>query len=342
MKHIIFFQFFFFLLSCGNAGVRERSDTTYTTVEGETMGTYYRVSYSDTSDFQAEIDQLLEDFNLEVSTYIPESDISKFNQSATGMDLKEGHFTDNLRIAGEVWKQTDGLYDVTVMPLVNYWGFGYTEKKAVTKVDSSKIRELLKVVGMDKLEIEREDKTWKVRKKLPGVQLDFSSVAKGYGVDLIARLLDKKGVEDYLVDIGGEMVMKGKNPKGKAWSIGINLPEAEAGVNEAIIYLALGNNAIATSGNYRNFYEVNGSKYAHTINPKTGFPESSVLLSATIIAPDCATADAWATACMVSGLEKSAGFFKNNKQLSACLIFADGEKLSVRYHNDFEKYIQKI
>ncbi|HAQ38656.1 MAG TPA: FAD:protein FMN transferase [Saprospirales bacterium] len=340
MKPLLFFHILFVLLSCGQSPVREQEKNEYTTVEGETMGTYYRVSYSDTTDFKQEIEQLLQDFNMEVSTYIPESKISAFNQSASGMDFEEGVFTDNLRIAREVYDQTKGLYDVTVMPLVNYWGFGYTEKKPVNKVDSAKIKALLNTVGMDKLHIEKKGKTWKITKSTPGVQLDFSSVAKGYGVDLVAKLLEQKGIRHYLVDIGGEMVMKGKNPKGKKWSIGINVPEVDAGVTESIVYLALGNNAIATSGNYRNFYEVNGARYAHTINPVTGFPESSKLLSATIIAPDCATADAWATACMVSGLERSAEYFKNNPQLSACLIYADGEKLSITYHNDFEKYIQ--
>jgi len=341
MKHFFILNLFVFFFSCGQNSVKESEQTAYTTVEGETMGTYYRVTYSDTADYRAEIEQLLQDFNMEVSTYIPESKISTFNKSPEGMDFTEGNFTANLKIAREVYEQTGGLYDVTVMPLVNYWGFGYTGKKPVTSVDSTKIRELLKLVGMDKLHIEQSGKTWKISRKVPGVQLDFSSVAKGFGVDLIAKLLEKQGIDNFLVDIGGEMVMKGVNPKNKKWSIGINVPEAEAGVTESIIYLELGNNAVATSGNYRNFYEVNGSRYAHTINPITGFPESSRLLSATIIAPDCATADAWATACMVSGLEKSAEYFNKNKNLSACLIYADGEKMAVLYHNDFEKYIKK-
>lgn len=341
MKYFLFLNLFLVLIACGQKTVPNQDQTMYTTLEGETMGTYYRVTYSDTADFKPEIEQLLRDFNMEVSTYIPESQISLFNKADKEMEFEEGNFTANLMIARDVYEQTGGLYDVTVMPLVNYWGFGYTEKKPVTRVDTLKIRELLKSVGMDKILVEQTGKKWKIIKKVPGVQLDFSSVAKGYGVDLVAKLLAGQGIDNYLVDIGGEMVMKGLNPKGKKWSIGINVPEAEAGVTESILYLELGDNAIATSGNYRNFYEVKGTRYAHTINPVTGYPESSKLLSATIIAPDCGTADAWATACMVSGLEKSAKYFLDNKHLSACLIYADGDKLSVQYHNDFEKFIKK-
>ena len=278
-------------------------------LEGETMGTYYRVSYpGETADgLQAGIDSLLLAFNLEVSTYIDSSIISRFNRSAEGIALgpEATHFLDNYRLALKVHRQTEGAFDPTVMPLVNYWGFGYTPKKAITQVDSQTVDSLLQYVGLaENVELIEGDSLF-LRKTSPGVQLDFSAIAKGYGVDLVGAYLRRRGITSFLVDIGGEVLANGEKAGGQPWTIGINVPREDAAINAVQIALPLTNRAIATSGNYRNFHEVEGVKYGHTINPFTGFPERTNLLSASVFAPDCATADAYATACMVVGAEKA-------------------------------------
>jgi len=214
------------------------------------------------------------------------------------------------------------------MPLVNYWGFGYTEKRKVTRVDSARIDSLQRLVGMENIFVRNDS----LIKTYPGVQLDFSAIAKGYGVDQIAAFLETEGVRNFYVEIGGEVVAKGKSPRGDNWRIGISDPREGAGLQDIQTAVPLVDRALATSGNYRNVYEVNGQKYSHTINPVTGFPERSRLLSASVFAPDCMTADAYATACMVAGTEQALAFAKNNPEIEVYLIISteDGG-LDVRY-----------
>ena len=329
------------VFACQNdpSATTENTDGPFVRVEGKTMGTYYRVQYQDSlgRDFQKELDALLIELNNELSTYIDTSTISVFNQKEEGLELgealevidvndlkfntsdslKNAHFARNLALSRQIFEQTQGHFDPTVMPLVNYWGFGYTAKKPVTAVDSQKVAGLKDLVGFDKVTIEGEF----LRKAQPGVQLDFSAIAKGYAVDELARFLDGKGAQNYLVDIGGEMVASGVNLKGSPWKIGINTPKADAELSDYEVIVELQDVALATSGNYRNFYEFEGRKYAHTINPKTGFPELSTLLSASVFAPDCATADAFATSFMVMGLEEAFGLASQMPDIEACFIF---------------------
>ena len=317
------------LLSCSTS-----EDTAYATINGETMGTYYKVTYNpSTYKVNKEAcDQLLVEINNEVSTYIDSSTISKFNQTERELNIDgntlyssldsgtSGHFMANFMAAKEVFKKSRGYFDPTVMPLVNYWGFGYTEKKKVTAIDSLLIDSLLQFVGFDKVSMTMET-PYVVNKTLPGVQLDFSALAKGYAVDELAELLERNGIVDYLVDIGGEIRARGISPKNKLWTVGINTPKEDAGLSEVHTAVPLANQAIATSGNYRNFYEVDGKKYSHTISPSTGFPERNSLLSASVFAEDCMTADAFATAFMTMGLDKAFSLATNTKDLEAFFIF---------------------
>ena len=306
-----------FLLSCSSG--EQQASGPYAKLAGETMGTTYRIAYSDPQgrDFQQAVDSLLEWVNLEVSTYIGQSTISRFNQADSLFNLAyhprtqeaEGHsnrhFLANYFKAREVYENSEGYFDPTIMPLVNYWGFGYTPKKAVQAVDSVAIDSLMNFVGFDKVHFTVNGEDSLLVKATPGVQLDFSALAKGYGVDAVARLLASRGIQDYMVEIGGEVAARGQSPRGGDWKIGINVPREDAGMQDIQTAVPLHNQALATSGNYRNFYEVNGAKYSHTISPFTGFPERSILLSASVFAPDCMTADAYATAFMAMGLDKA-------------------------------------
>lgn len=334
----------------------DSSSKAYFRLKGETMGTYYQVRYSgeEKAQLKQEIDSLLEIVNLEVSTYIPHSTISLFNQATAPFSLaynpitKEDstsypneHFKTNLARSKAIYSQMEGYYDPTVMPLVNYWGFGYTEKRKVSQVDSVKIDSLIGLVGFDKISWNQE--TNMLGKELPNMQLDFSSCAKGYGVDQVAQHLSNLGIADYMVEIGGEVVVKGKNPKGQDWSIAVSLPRAGASLEEFQTILSLKDIAVATSGNYRIFYEVEGEKFAHIISPITGFTEKSNLLSVSVLAKDCLTADAYATAFMVMGLDRSMAFVNQQPDIEAYFIIskADGS-MAVSYTEGIPEYLKDL
>ncbi len=326
IRNLLLLGIAFTLLACQND--KQADSQTYISLQGETMGTYYRITYKDPEqrNFQQAIDSLLLALNQEVSTYIPSSMISNFNQSVEGILLSEGgkqknHFLENLKAAAEIFTLTEGAFDPTIMPLGNYWGFGYTPRKPVTKVDSNLVDSLLDFVGFEKLQLVEEGERVKLNKRSPGIQLDFSALAKGYGVDAIGNLLKENEVNDFLVEIGGEVVARGLNKKGEPWSIGINQPSETSDLTDFVAIIPLENKGMATSGNYRNFYEVNGVKYSHTINPHTGFPERNTLLSATIIANNCMYADALATACMVLGTEAAFELINSLQDVDAYLIY---------------------
>lgn len=306
------------------------------------MGTYYRVSYwgQPVARLKGQLDSLLVALNEEVSTYIPTSLISRFNSGSLPKieaETLQGatHFLKNWQRSQHIAETTRGYFNPTVMPLVNYWGFGYTPKKPVTAVDSTVIDSLIQFVGMDKLSYSAED--LQLAKQDPRTQLDFSAIAKGYGVDLLAQFLETQGINNYLVDIGGESTAKGdKGDVERPWTIGISVPLEDAALNEYLAAVPLRDQAIATSGNYRNFYESNGQKFSHTINPFTGYPERSRLLSASILAADCTTADAFATACMVAGLEAAYMMIDTLPDLEGYFIYSgDGGELLERRTSGF-------
>lgn len=313
MKKIIFFSIIFMgilLFSCRQP---------YSKQEGLTQGTYYRVIYESPKgiDYGKEIVQLLHDFSASLSIYNPNSLISRFNQNDPEA-VVDDYFRTVFNKSAEVNRASDGVFDITVAPLVNLWGFGFTSDRP--EINPEKIDSLLQFVGMNKIRIEGN----RVVKDLPGVMLDMNAIAKGYSVDVIAGFLQKKGCRNYLVDIGGECAARGVNDSGDVWRVGVEKPVEGSGYGEfrqAII--SLNNRALATSGSHRRFFEIDGAKYAHTIDVKTGYPVRHNLLSATIVANDCMTADAWATTCMASGLEKSIQLLTKHPEFDGLLIYSD-------------------
>jgi thiamine biosynthesis lipoprotein len=290
-------------------------------ISGNTMGTSYNISYLDSlgRDFTQSMDSLLLIFNESLSTYQANSEISRFNQD-TAFTFKLPFFYPVLKKSQEIYEISEGAFDPTVAPLVNYWGFGFKNIKSL-KPDNQAIDSLLQYVGWAKY-IQFDEKA--VRKTKKGVMLDFNAIAQGYGTDVAANLLKAKGITNYMVEIGGEVVCKGVNLKGEVWRIGISNPQDTLS-NQLIASMELKNRGLATSGNYRRFYVKDGKKYAHTLNPKTGFPVQHSLLSATVLAPDAMTADAIATVFMVVGLEKAKEILAKRKELDAYLIYDDGQ-----------------
>jgi FAD:protein FMN transferase len=287
-------------------------------ISGNTMGTTYRIVYLDDEkrDFKNQIDSLLVVFNQSLSTYIPTSELSQFNKGDS-LVYELPYFYPILQASKIVFEKTGGAFDPTVGPLVNLWGFGPTGPQLQ---DSVNIDQQLRLVNFNAIVFDNVQ----VKKKDSKMYLDFSAIAKGYGVDVVAEFLNKKGIENYLIEIGGELVAKGLNENGEIWKVGINKPE-ENGSNDIVSIVALNNQALATSGNYRNFYEIEGQKFSHTINPMTGRPVRHGLLSATVIAKDCMTADAYATALMVMGTENAIALQEKEKEFEIFLIYNDAE-----------------
>ncbi|QCK13329.1 FAD:protein FMN transferase [Mangrovivirga cuniculi] len=326
----------FAVYQCRN---QEKTDTktNLVAVTGKTMGTYYNIKYLDSLErnFKPIIDSTLEVFNESLSTYIQDSEISVFNrQDSLNFDLP--YFYPVLKRSEIIHRKTNGAFDPTVMPLVSLWGFGPDE---MANVDSADIEKALDRVGFDMI---RYTENYVVKEK-EGVELDFSAIAKGYGVDVISELLINEGINNFLVEIGGEVRCKGINHEGEPWAVGIDRPmeNVEQGKNMSAI-VKLKDKALATSGNYRNFYVKDGIKYAHTISPITGYPVFHQLLSASVIADECMTADAYATAFMVSGLEKSKEIAER-ENLQVILIYNDQEgKYKTYVSPSLEKNIKLI
>lgn len=279
---------------------------------GQTMGTTYSIKYLDEEhrNFKQGIDSLLEVFNQSLNHYLPDSEISRFNREDT-FYFQLPYFYPVLEKSKEVYESTGGAFDPTVAPLVNAWGFGpdTTQTPSKAKVDS-----LLQYIGFDKITFNQEY----VAKTEAGVQLNFSAIAKGYGVDVVARYLADQGIKNLMVEIGGEVVARGVNAQHDVWRIGINNPDQPGRLTAAV---ALDDQAIATSGDYMNFYEKEGKRYAHTLNPATGYPVEHTALSVSVVADDCMTADAYATAFMVLGLEKARQVLEKNPSLDAYIIY---------------------
>ncbi|MFB6340319.1 FAD:protein FMN transferase [Saccharicrinis sp. FJH62] len=307
--------------------------------QGLIHGTIYHFIYNspDKKDLQSILEQEMHQFDNSLSTFVPSSTISKIN-SNTDMST-DSLFEVLYKRSVEISDQTDGAFDMTVAPLVNEWGFGY-ETSGDSTVSKQIIDSLLQFTGYEMVHLVDH----KITKDDPRIKLDASAIAKGFSVDMVANLLEKYGVKDYMVEIGGEIRVKGKNPKGHKWVIGIDKPIDDPTVSheELLQTIDITNKAIATSGNYRNFYVKDGVKYSHTIDPATGYPVHHNLLSATVIADDCMTADAFATACMVSGVEKSLTFAKMNKNLDIFLIYSDENgDLKTASSNNFDAYLSK-
>ncbi len=296
--------------------IRNQPLKTYQRSEGMTFGTTYHATYLHDKKLDAEIRAELQRVDASLSMFNKNSVISRINRNETS--TPDSLFAEVFRLSMQVSQRTRGAFDITVAPLVNAWGFGF---KTSELPDSTTVDSLRALVGY-----ERVTMTDSVRKADPRMVLDCSAVAKGFGSDLVARLFDRHGITDYMVEIGGEVVVKGKNPHGKPWRIGVNRPvEDSTQTNNELQYILVADKpmAMATSGNYRNFYYKNGRKYAHTINPHTGYPVEHSLLSATVVAPTCAMADAYATAFMVMGAEKAMEIVTGHLGLEALFICTD-------------------
>ncbi len=296
---------------------QSNNDAEKVSFQGMTMGTYYNVVYLDSEciSYQTEIDSLLEVWNMALSTYIPDSEISRFNHD-TAHIFESPYFYPVLVASQHVYHVSGGAFDPTIMPLVNAWGFGPSESSLP---DSATIDSLMQYIGFDNIRFDKSS----VHKSNMGIQLDFSAIAKGYGVDVVGDFLDDQGIEHFLVEIGGEITCKGVNDRGVPWTTGIEDPTTEFLERKIMTVIGMDNKSIATSGNYRNFYVKDGKKYAHTINPFTGYPVAHSLLSASVITDNCMYADAYATAFMVLGVERSMEILQVHDELDAYLIYAD-------------------
>ncbi len=284
---------------------------------GEAQGTYYSIIYYDqhNRNFKPEIDSLLDAFDRSVSLWVPNSILSKVNRNDTTKVDK--WFSDNFKISKEVYKSTGGAFDCTVEPVVKAWGFGFDEKVDVSKhiIDS-----LMQFVGFDKIKLVGNQ----VKKTDPRVKLDFNAIAQGYSVDLVGEFLENKGIENYLVDIGGEVKAKGTKPGGKLWRVGIEKPAKNKNSERKLkLIIGLKDKSVATSGSYRKYYERNGVRYSHTIDPKTGYPVKHSLLSVSVVTDNTAVADAYATAFMVMGFDKAKKFVERTKNMDAFFIYSD-------------------
>lgn len=299
------------------------------TVIGATMGTSYSLKIAstqkvDTQKIKAQVDDLLKNFNLVMSTYIPSSEISQFNQDQTLKPYSlSSDFTKTLETAKKIFHLTGGAYDVSVGPLVNRWSFGPEKKKNWSFPLKREIRQLQNCVGMKKF---RYFKGGKIQKVLPCQKLDFSSLAKGQGIDKISDFLLSKGLKNHMVEIGGEVKVMG-DKGGKSWKIGIESPKTESEMS-SILKLETGD-CVATSGGYKNFFTHNGERYSHTIDPRTGFPITHKLRSVTVKMKTCLEADAWATAFMVLGVAPSFELAKKEK-IWVRLIFEKEGRLQMR------------
>jgi thiamine biosynthesis lipoprotein len=294
-----------------------RSAETYRTANGLIFGTVYNITYQYGEDLKEAIDAELRRFDGALSTFNDTSTISRINKNEDIMT--DTLFRKVFRRAMQVSAQTDGDFDITVAPLVNAWGFGFRKG---TDPSREQIDSMLALTGYQKITLTPEGR---VVKRDPRIMLDCSAIAKGFAVDVIGNLLAAKGVKNFMVDIGGEVVLKGVNPQQEAWRIGVNKPiDDSLAVNKELeLILQLTNVGIATSGNYRNYYVKGGKKYAHTIDPHTGYPVQHSILSSTVIAVDCMSADAYATSFMVMGLEKAQLFLAKHPEIDACFIYSD-------------------
>lgn len=296
-RFLIFLSFGILLLvSCSQNASQQKIQLT-----GQAQGTYYSITYFDdlNRNLQTEIDSLLKNYDMSVSLWEPNSILSRVNRNDTGVILDQ-IFIKNFELSKKISALSDGYFDFTISPLVQAWGFSFkqgADSLSVHDIDSLKL-----LVDWQKVEIENG----KVVKENPNITIDFNAIAQGFSVDLTSAFLESKGIESYIVDIGGEIFAQGNKPNGKPWIVGIEKP-SETKESERIIQhkIKLNNKGLATSGNYRKYIERNGKRFSHSINPKTGYPVEHNLLSVTVLAETAAEADALGTAFMIMGTEKA-------------------------------------
>ncbi|HET9825309.1 MAG TPA: FAD:protein FMN transferase [Chitinophagaceae bacterium] len=308
---LIFFSTASLLLILGcNRGINNTI-----TISGVAQGTTYNITYvaGQHSNYRESFDSIFKKIDLSLSTYNTRSIISKINRNDTTVKVDE-YFSDVFKKSIEVSEKTKGLFDVTVAPIINAYGFGFTKRERITNV---LIDSLLRFVGYKKVRLVDH----KLVKDIPQVMLDFNAIAQGYTVDVLASFLESKGISNYMVEVGGELRAKGRKLNDSSWTVGIEQPNESPEDASLFAEITIKDKSLATSGNYKEFYVEEGKKYAHIIDPFTGYPAKHNLLSATVIADNCITADAYATAFMVMGLEKSKQFLLEHKDLNLEVFF---------------------
>ncbi|HOU03161.1 MAG TPA: FAD:protein FMN transferase [Bacteroidales bacterium] len=298
----------------------KEKELTFSDFNGFTQGTTYSITYENPGnispeELQFKVETILYRFDMSLSLYQDSSIVTRINRNENA--VPDSFFIDVFSQSKKIWELTGGAFDITVGPLVKAWGFGPDEVRGFKE---SARDSLLALVGMEKVSL----KDGIIIKEDPRVSLDFNAIAQGYSVDVIARFFDGLGIKRYLVEIGGEVRVKGDRG-GRSWRIGIDRPEDNNMIagQELQAIISLKDRSLATSGNYRKFYVENGIKYSHTIDPKTGYPAKNQLLSATILANDCATADGVATACMVMGKDKTIDFLSKHPEFEGFLVYSD-------------------
>ena len=324
MRNILYL-FTLLLFSCGTKPTKEILVSNY----GYTQGTTYSIRYmsTDAIDYQSDIDSVLKAVDMSMSTYIEESIISKINRNESMQT--DSLFVRVIEMAMQIASDTQGAFDPTIAAVVNFWGFGFEE---IQNKDEAKLKQLMESVGYQKLAIIDS----LIVKENPNTQIDFNAIAQGFTVDLVAEHLQKKGLNNYMIEIGGELKCKGLNADSELWRIGIDKPSETIQEDRFQAIIEVNNKSVASSGNYRKFKvdEETGLKYAHTINPLTGKPVQTNLLGVTIITESCMRADAIATACIVLGLEKSKIYLEDHPEIDAIFIYSDPKGNWLQYQTD--------
>lgn len=320
--------------------IRKQNTTPFQNDRGFVFGTTYSITYQCDSNMRASIVRELQAVDNSLSPFNDSSTITQINRGESP-DITGSMFEEVFTLAERISADTDGAFDITVAPLVNAWGFGFRKSAMPAKhqVDS-----MLQFTGYKKVSLVKERGATTVRKADSRMMLSGSAIAKGYGCDRVAKLLRSRGVSNFMVEIGGEVVASGVNSRRQPWKIGVIKPveDSLSTDNELNIVLSISDKAMATSGNYRNFYYKGGRKYAHTIDPRTGYPVQHNILSATVVAGDCATADAYATAFMVMGLDGARKVLARHPDLAAYFIYTDADgKNAVWYSPELKNRIQQ-
>lgn len=316
-------SFFLFIIF---GACKAEDKETYTKLRGDVFGTTYTIVYKDGKNYQEEINKVFEDFNNSLSTYIPNSIVSKVNNNEDSVTV-DTYFVEAFEKAKRIYKETDGFFDPTIGKLINAYGFGSgKEKKNLTQQEIDSLKQLM---GFEKIVLDGK----KVIKPNE-IEFNVNAFAKGLGVDVVGRLLESKNIQDYLVEIGGEIRARGKSPRNSLWKVAIDDPNTD-GTRSQSRTIELKNQSMATSGNYRKFkLNSNGEKVVHTVNPKTGLAQENNLLSASVlIQGDCADVDAYATAFMAMGLEATKKFLVNHPELKVVLLYANTEGEILEFSN---------
>lgn len=317
------------LFSCGEENSAPKATQLRYEIDGEAQGTTYHIVYFTDSIIVNKqiVDSILDAIDMAASMWVHESVISQINQYQDSVIVIKGDdygfFEDNFNLSKQVFNTTNGAYNPTVGELVNAWGFGFKNKE---KMDSTKVDSLLQSVGFadNQMWITNSDSLY-LHKSNPRSQLDFNGIAQGYSVDVLADYFIEFGLPNFMIEVGGELRANGSKPEGLLWKVGIDKPTDNNNARNLAATLKLNNISVATSGNYRKFYESDGVRYAHTIDPKTGFPVQHSLLSATVVMQNCGLADAYATSFMVMGTEKAIELIETKPELGieAYLIYSD-------------------